>query len=133
MEVMRAAVAPLSDGRAVVHLTGLENAQLAAVMAGASAFCLPSLMEGFGLTALEAMACGTPVVVSDRGALPEVVGDAGIVVPPNAVAITEALATVLSDDQLAGRLGAAARTRSLDFTWRATADHWRDAIRDAAT
>ena len=59
-------------------------------MAGAAAFCLPSLMEGFGLTALEAMSCGVPVVVSDRGSLPEVVGDAGLVVAPTVDAVRDA-------------------------------------------
>jgi glycosyltransferase involved in cell wall biosynthesis len=59
----------------VVHLEGLSEDLLASVMAGCSAFCAPSRHEGFGLTVLEAMASGAPVVVSNRGALPEVVAE----------------------------------------------------------
>ena len=93
-------------------------------MAGAAAFCLPSLYEGFGLTALEAMACGAPVVVSDRGSLPEVVGDAGIVTAPTAAAIAEALRRVLSEPELAARLSAAGPARAAEFTWARTAAGW---------
>ncbi|MGH9120941.1 MAG: glycosyltransferase, partial [Acidimicrobiales bacterium] len=97
-ELARAALAPLpGSGRPVVGLSGLSEGELAAVMAGASAFCLPSLMEGFGLTALEAMACGVPVVVSDRGALPEVVGDTGVVVDPSPAALASALGDILTN------------------------------------
>ena len=66
-----------------MHLRGLAEPELAAVIAGAAVLCLPSWFEGFGLPALEAIACGVPVVVSDRGALPEVVGDAGLIVSPD--------------------------------------------------
>ncbi len=66
----------------MVRRTATTDAQLAALMAGADAVCLPSLYEGFGLTALESLACGAPLLVSDRGALPEVVGDAGVVSAP---------------------------------------------------
>ena len=83
----------------------VTDAELAALMAGAAAFCLPSLYEGFGLTALEAMACGAPVVVSDRGALPEVVGDAGVIVAPSADGVRSALARILRDPELAGAPG----------------------------
>src|SRR6185369_16415306 len=61
-----------------VFVPGLSDVALARVYRGAALVVLPSLMEGFGLPALEAMACGTPVVVSREAALPEVVGDAGV-------------------------------------------------------
>src|SRR5439155_7105764 len=67
---------PGAAGR-LVALRDLDDGELAAVLAGADAFCLPSLSEGFGLPALEAMACGAPVVAADRGALPEVVAGGG--------------------------------------------------------
>jgi glycosyltransferase involved in cell wall biosynthesis len=115
----------------ILRLESLTDEELAAVMTGASAFCLPSLMEGFGLPALEAMACGTPVVVSDRGALPEVVGDGGIITAPKADAIEEALEAVFADEAHARTLGVAGLERSRDFTWRATAHVWLRAIHEA--
>jgi glycosyltransferase involved in cell wall biosynthesis len=133
-EVARDATADLpgTEGR-VVHLEGISDAELAAVMAGAAAFCLPSFMEGFGLTALEAMACGTPVVVSDRGALQEVVAGAGAVVHPTPEAVEDALAGVLSDDDRARALARAGHERSREFTWAATARHWARAFREAVS
>ncbi len=121
---------PGTTGR-VVHLRGITEDELAATMASASAFCLPSLMEGFGLPALEAMACGVPVVVSDRGALPEVVGDAGIVTAPSADALEDALASVLSDEESARALGSAALARSHGFTWDKTGAAWLRALEEA--
>jgi glycosyltransferase involved in cell wall biosynthesis len=88
----------------------------------ARAFMYPSVFEGFGLPVLEAMACGTPVVVSDASSLPEVAGDAGLLVPPHDVnAWREALEHAFDDD----RWRAEARTRGLEraghFTWVNTA------------
>ncbi len=82
-----------------VILTGMvADADLPALYAGCEAFVMPSLDEGFGLPAAEAMACGVPVIVSDRASLPEVVGDAGLQVDPLRVeAISAALTAVLSD------------------------------------
>jgi glycosyltransferase involved in cell wall biosynthesis len=97
-------------------------------MAGAAVLPLPSLMEGFGMTALEAMACGTPVVVSDRGSLPEVVGDVGIVVPPDGASLAAALEKVLRDPSLAAAMGTAGRERATAFPWSRTAAGWRDVL-----
>jgi glycosyltransferase involved in cell wall biosynthesis len=121
---------PGTSGR-VTRLEALTEAELAGVLAGAAAFCLPSFMEGFGLTALEAMACAVPVVVSDRGALPEVVGDAGIVTAPTADAVEAALVEVLDDDARARALGKQGYERSLEFTWARTAACWRVALDEA--
>lgn len=124
------ATAPL-PGVPIVRLVAPPDAELGALMAGAAAFCLPSLSEGFGLTALEAMACGAPVVASDRGALPEVVGEAGLLVAPEPAAIEEALARVLTDSALADRLRAAGHERAAAFTWQRTADGWLATLQSA--
>lgn len=88
------------------------------LMAGASAFVFPSWYEGFGLPPLEAMACGTAVVVSDVSSLPEVVGDAGELVPPDdPEALAKRLDQILSDDAYRRRLEDAGRTRAAMFTW----------------
>lgn len=84
---------------------------------------LPSLDEGFGVPALEAMTVGAPLVAARRGALPEVIGDAGVLVDPLDVpALTTALDAVLADRQLRDRLSAAGITRAARFSWRASAD-----------
>jgi len=89
---------------------------------GADVFVYPSLYEGFGLGPLEAMACGTPVVVSDRASLPEVVGDAGVTVSPDdAPALAEAMGAILSDAALATRLRERGLRRAGEFTWERTA------------
>ena len=89
---------------------------------GADVFVYPSLYEGFGLGPLEAMACGTPVVVSDRASLPEVVGDAGLTVSPDdAPALAEAMGAILSDAALATRLRERGLRRAGEFTWERTA------------
>jgi glycosyltransferase involved in cell wall biosynthesis len=132
-ELERAARAelPSAPGR-VVRVDRPSDDALAALMAGADAFCLPSLYEGFGLTALEAMACGTPVVVSDRGSLPEVVGDAALVAPPTGEGVRDALRRLLTDRGLAGELGRAGAERARTFTWERTAAGWLAVLREAA-
>jgi len=124
-ELERAAAADLpgAAGR-VVRLRDVDDGVLAGLMAEADAFCLPSLHEGFGLTALEAMACGAPVVVSDRGALPEVVGEAGLVVAPTATEVQRALGRLLIDPELSARLGRAGAERARAFSWDTTAAGW---------
>jgi glycosyltransferase involved in cell wall biosynthesis len=122
---------PGAPGR-VLALEGADDGDLAAVLATAAALCLPSHAEGFGLPALEAMASGTPVVVSDRGALPEVVGDAGVVSAPDPAALAAALRRVLEDPGLAARLGEAGRARALTMPWSRTADGWLEVLAGAA-
>jgi glycosyltransferase involved in cell wall biosynthesis len=131
LEAAAAAELPGAPGRNV-FLGQPSDAELAALMAGADAYCLPSLYEGFGLTALEAMACGTPVIVSDRGALPEVVGDAGLVVAPEPEAVADGLRSVLSDRRLAADMGRAGERRAARFGWDRTADGWLGVLAAAA-
>jgi glycosyltransferase involved in cell wall biosynthesis len=89
----------------------------------ADAFVLPSFREGFGLPALEAMACGAPVLVSDRSSLPEVVGEAGLVFDPRQVdALTELLYNVLRNRQLRENMKQSGRERAAQFSWERTAE-----------
>lgn len=91
---------------------------LPALMAGASVFVLPSAYEGFGLPVLEAMMCGTAVVVSDAGSLPEVVGDAGYVVADAAPdRLAEAIVELLSDESLRADFVRRGHSRVQQFSW----------------
>lgn len=84
----------------------------------AEAFVFPSLYEGFGLPVLEAMACGTPVVSSNAGSLPEVVGEAGLLVPPmDEEAMGDALLRLVTDTTLRRSLRAKGFTRAARFSW----------------
>ncbi|HEV2895993.1 MAG TPA: glycosyltransferase, partial [Actinomycetota bacterium] len=95
----------------------LPQADLVRVVAGATALVFPSWYEGFGLPALEALACGTPVVASDLPVLREVLGDQAELVPPgDPAALADALARVLEDPG-GEDARAARRTRAAGFTW----------------
>lgn len=96
----------------------LPGSQLPLLYAGADLLAYPSLQEGFGFPPLEAMAMGTPVVTSDTSSLPEIVGDAAIMVPPTDVAaLADAMETVLTDPGIADALTAKGYERSRRFTW----------------
>ena len=102
------------------------------LFAGARALILPSLDEGFGLPVLEAMSAGVPVVVSNRGALPEVVGASGIVVDPaQPDELAAALVLIIDDADAATRWAAAGLERARSFTWPAAAITLRRAYTDA--
>ncbi|MEY2433107.1 MAG: hypothetical protein QOC92_2832 [Acidimicrobiaceae bacterium] len=115
----------------VVRVLDPDDRSLATLMADADVFCLPSLMEGFGLTALEAMACGTAVVVADRGSLPELVAGAGVIVEPTAAAIESALSNLLSDDAKRRALATAGLERARTFTWQRAVDGWVEVLHEA--
>lgn len=102
-----------------VHFTGFVDEQdLPALYNGADLFVFPSLYEGFGLPPLEAMACGTPVVTSNVSSLPEVTGDAALLVDPyNVDEICEAMKSILSDADLAAGLRQKGLQRAGQFTW----------------
>jgi glycosyltransferase involved in cell wall biosynthesis len=96
--------------------------ELPALYAGARAFVLPSLYEGFGLPVLEAMASGVPVVASNRAALPETCGDAALLVDPeDPSAIAEAVLAAATDESVRAPLIEAGRARAARFTWERTA------------
>ena len=90
-----------------------------ALYSGATALLFPSLYEGFGLPPLEAMSCGTPVIVSDRSSLPELVGPGGLCVDPtDPGALAAAMARIVRDSSLYQELCQAARTQANKFSWR---------------
>jgi glycosyltransferase involved in cell wall biosynthesis len=109
-------------GLGALRLLGhVDDAALPALYAGASAFVLPSVYEGFGLPVLEAMACGTPVVTTNVTALPETTGGAARLVDPDPEALRGALVAVLGDPAEQARLRAAGLARAAEFTWERTA------------
>lgn len=118
-------------GPGEIVLTGpLPAADLDALYRGASAFAYPSLVEGFGLPVLEAMARSIPTVASNTSSLPEVAGDAALLVDPRSVAeLAAALERVLTDTDLAERLAAAGRARAERFSWEETARRTLDVYR----
>jgi glycosyltransferase involved in cell wall biosynthesis len=93
---------------------------------------LPSFNEGFGLPVLEAMTIGVPVVASTRGALPEVLGDSGLLVEPDdSDGLAEAIARMLFDRHFSAQAAASGLRRSLGFSWRAAAEALDQAYRQA--
>jgi glycosyltransferase involved in cell wall biosynthesis len=106
-----------------VILTGyVPESDLPVLYSGALCFVYPSYFEGFGLPPLEAMKCGVPVIVGNRTSLPEVVGDAGILVDPfNADAIAGAMDNLISDSNLRAELSIRGLARANLFDWRETA------------
>jgi glycosyltransferase involved in cell wall biosynthesis len=102
-----------------VIFTGfVPSEDLPYLLNGARAYCLPSLFEGFGIPALEAMATATPVVASNVSSLPEVVGNAGLLINPNSVeSIAEAIKKISSDNDLREKLSKKSLEQSKKFSW----------------
>ena len=116
----------------VDHVGYVDEGQRERLYAGARALIMPSLDEGFGVPALEAMAAGVPVIASNRGALPEVIGSAGTLLEPTDVnGFAAAMARVSGDSAWATDQGAAGLRRAASFTWQSTAVRLREAYLDA--
>ncbi len=106
----------------VKFLGKIPEEDLPVLYNGCRLFTFPSLYEGFGLPVLEAMACGAPVLASTAGSLPEVVGDAGVLVDPLDVdGIADGISRVLADSSLAGLFSQAGVQRAAVFTWESCA------------
>jgi len=112
---------PLSEH---VHFTGyLDDSQLVKLLNSAAALVFPSLWEGFGLPAVEALSCGAPVLASSRGSLPEVVGDAGLHFDPeDTLDIARVVLRFFEEPGLRERLTSAALPRARSFTWQRAAE-----------
>ena len=102
----------------IVFTGEIDDDELAVLLNAATALVFPSLWEGFGLPALEAMSCGTPVLSSDRGSLPEVVGEGGLYFDPtSSAALAEQAIRLLTDASLQADLAQKAHARALTFSW----------------
>jgi glycosyltransferase involved in cell wall biosynthesis len=109
------------------------RADLIALYSMASAFVFPSWIEGFGIPLLEAMGCGAPVIASDRGAIPEVLGEAGLLAnAEDAPAFARHLTQLLGDRQIAATLRARGYARAAEFSWEITARRTLEAYELAA-
>lgn len=107
----------------VVHIKYLPNEDLRVLYNQAETLLLPSFCEGFGMPILEAMACGTPVVTSNMGAMPEAAGEAGLLVNPReATAIAEGVARILEDEKLKQALTTKGLEHAARFTWKSNAE-----------
>ena len=112
----------LSLSREVIFTDFVPEADLPAYYSGAEVFALPSLYEGFGFPVLEAMACGCPVITSNNSSLPEVVGEAGIMVnPSNINNLAQAIRQVLTNDKLRDEMVTRGLEQAKKFSWEKTA------------
>lgn len=128
----RAELSRMGPEHGVIALGHVPDDELSRLLAGARALVYPSRYEGFGLPVLEAMTAGIPVICSNAGALPEVAGDAAIVVPAGDVlALTEALERVLKDDELCRTMILKGHARALEFSWDTAAAETLDVYRAA--
>ena len=115
---LAALAAALGIEREVVFPGFVPRRHLPLFYAAADLFCYPSLYEGFGLPPLEAMACGTPVVASDASSLPEVLGDAALLVPPeDTAAMSRAMLALLTDPVLAEEYKQRGLARAALYRW----------------
>jgi len=111
--------------RANIHLTGyVNNLDLPVIYAEAQLFLYPSYRESFGIPILESMACGTPVITSNTSSMPEIAGDAAILIDPyKPDEITNAIERLLTDSELYTKLKAAGPERAKNFSWKKMAEH----------
>ena len=130
---MAAALEETADVRSrILQIGFVDESDLAALYSGAIAFLYPSLYEGFGLPPLEAMQCGAPVITSNTSSLPEVVGEAGIMVAPDDLdAMSAAMRDVATSSGLREELSRKSLERAAHFTWERTVESVLSAYRSA--
>lgn len=115
----------------VIFTEYIASSDMCALMSGALAFTFPSLYEGFGMPPLEAMACGTPVLVSDAASLPEVTGDSAVIVHAEDVpSITAGLCRLHEDTALRERLSREGLARARQFSWERSAERLFDVYQE---
>ena len=108
----------LQSGEGVRYLGYVPESDLAGLFRGAAVVAYPSLYEGFGLPAAQAMACGVPVVSSNSSCLPEVIGDGGLLVDPTfAEELSHSLESILTSADLARELGSRGRELATNYRW----------------
>lgn len=108
----------LAKNYSVIKTGYVENDELPALYSGASVFVFPSFYEGFGIPPLEAMACGTPVITSNNSSLPEVAGDAAIMIDAdNTSVLTKEIVRVLENSKLASELSGKGIAQAKGFSW----------------
>ena len=119
--------APPTDGARVVVTGSIPDADLPALYSGAACFVTASRYEGFGLTALEAIACGTPVVAYDAGAVPETAGPGAVLAPAgDGAALMRAAGRICDEPELRARLSEAGLRHAATFSWRRAAEQTWD-------
>jgi glycosyltransferase involved in cell wall biosynthesis len=132
VDALRARIDRLGIAGRVDWAPYADGPTLPALYRGARMLLLPSLYEGFGMTALEAMACGTPVITSATSSMPEVVGDAALLIEPaDTAALTAAMARLFADDALAADLSSRGLSRAKLFSWEMTGRAVQAAVREA--
>jgi glycosyltransferase involved in cell wall biosynthesis len=116
-------ITELRHGERIFRLGYADHDDLPALYRLAEVFVYPSIYEGYGLPVLEAMACGTPTITSTVSSMPEIIGDAGITVPPDdPIELSAAMARLLGNKPLAAELTQKAQIRAREFTWGKTAE-----------
>lgn len=124
----------LDIGDDIIFTDYVDENDVPILLKGATAFVFPSLYEGFGLPPLEAMACGTPVIVSDTASLPEIVGDAALLVDPYSVeSISKAMECLFLDTGLHSKLKDKGLERAAAFTWERSVDIIADVYEQLGT
>lgn len=130
-EELNTVIAAARHGNRIYRPGFIETDDLPVLLSAAQAFVWPSLYEGFGLPVLEAMACGTPVITSSTTSLPEVAGDAALLVDPcDEDKIAQAMTKLSSDKGLRAELSDSGRQRASEFTWKRCAKETLSVYRD---